>query len=196
MLLTLYYGLLHGAPWFMDRYMYPASPFLAIVTVAVVYRLLGSAAIGKTRSACNSGRCLCCFHAVRGHAVPHLSDRRRHQHQQVVEWVDRNVSDDTWVGAVQTGTLGFFHDRTINLDGKVNPEALEAVLESRIPSYVIEKDIVVLADWFGIHTWVEHAPIEENFKVLVADDANNLSVLGHKNWSPMVQISRADDVGM
>ncbi len=38
-LLTLYYGLIHGAPWFVHRYLYPASPFLAIVTVAAAYRL-------------------------------------------------------------------------------------------------------------------------------------------------------------
>lgn len=195
-LLTLYYGLLHGAPWFMDRYMYPASPFLAIVTVAVVYKLLSAARLEKFSVPVTVAGACAAFVLCAAMQYRIYQGGSRHQHQQVVEWVDRNVADDTWVGAIQTGTLGFFHDRTINLDGKVNPEALDAVLASRIPSYVVEKDIVVLADWFGIHTWVEHAPIGQNFEVLVADDQNNLSVLGRKDWSPVVQISRADDPGM
>ena len=42
-----------------------------------------------------------------------------HEHFQVIDWVEQNVPDDTWVAAVQSGTLGYYHDRTINLDGKV-----------------------------------------------------------------------------
>ena len=102
----------------------------------------------------------------------------RHQHFQVVEWVEEHVDPETWVGAVQTGTLGYFHDRTYNLDGKVSPEALEAVEARRIPAYVVDKDIQHLVDWVGIEDWHDRYPeIRDHFRVAIVDRDSNLAVL-------------------
>ncbi len=111
-----------------------------------------------------------------------------HEHFQVVGWVDQNVEALTWVGAVQTGTLGFFHDRTINLDGKVNPQALDAVLKRQIPTYVVEatfddqgRQIDYLVDWVGIAGWMELEPIKSHFELLVKDEQQNLAVLQRRS---------------
>ena len=101
-------------------------------------------------------------------------------HFQVVEWVEENVPEEVWVGAIQTGTLGFFHARTINLDGKVNPEALLARRDERIPEYVIGQDIEYLVDWIGISSWMNLPGIASHFEVLVASEEKNLAVLGRK----------------
>ena len=99
-------------------------------------------------------------------------------HSQVVDWVDRNVPADAWVGAVQTGTLGYWHDLTINLDGKVNPEALQARREAgHVLDYVVESEISYLADWVGIAGWVETEGFASHFEVVVQDPIANLSVL-------------------
>lgn len=94
-------------------------------------------------------------------------------HFQVVEWVSANVPDTAWVAAVQSGTLGYFHDRTINLDGKVNPEALRARRFSAhsggIPHYVLEKRVDYLIDWVGLAAWADLPALRGKFTLLVAD---------------------------
>jgi hypothetical protein len=116
-------------------------------------------------------------------------------HDQVVEWVLNNVPENEWVGAVQTGTVGFFHDRTINLDGKVNPEALQALLLRKIPEYVVSKRVAVIADWYGIDTWMSLSPIKENYRLVVADEEHNLSVLARNDWATPADFRPADTFG-
>jgi hypothetical protein len=85
-------------------------------------------------------------------------------HEQVVAWVGENVPEEAWVGAVQTGTLGYWHDRTINLDGKVNPEALEARrTEGHVLNYVTASEIDYIVDWAGVGNWVRFPEAEGGF---------------------------------
>src|SRR5262249_7835753 len=120
-LLCSYYGLLFGAHHFMSRYLAPLGPFLALWTFAVLWRLW------RTRFGERSVTAISVLAVLLAIAV--FSDARKylggdkHQHFQVKEWVEKNVPSDAWVGAIQSGTVGFFHERTINLDGKVNPAA-------------------------------------------------------------------------
>ena len=50
------------------------------------------------------------------------------------------------VGGFEAGTLLYFRDRTVNLDGKVNHDALEAARAGRSPEYVARRRIDVLVD--------------------------------------------------
>lgn len=59
--------------------------------------------------------------------------------------VRRLVPEGETVGAFQTGTLGFFRSDVVNLDGKVNPDALAR--RGRIGSYVAENGVEWFADW-------------------------------------------------
>jgi hypothetical protein len=107
---------------------------------------------------------------------------KSHMHFQVVRWVEQNVAVETWVGAIQTGTLGYFHDRTINLDGKVNIHAYNALITSRIADYVVdETQVAYLADWIGMLDWRTMPRIDENFEVVIADYERNLGVLKRKS---------------
>jgi hypothetical protein len=51
------------------------------------------------------------------------------------------------VGAFQSGVIGYFHDGTVNLDGKVNGAALRASKAGRLGEYVDDVRIDVLIDW-------------------------------------------------
>lgn len=184
LLLIGYYGFLFGAPHFIGRYFYPSSPFLALFTASLFIP-----AIAKLGS----------WVRLRN-AIPYvllsllminlaLNVRlyklgTQHMHFQVVSWIQEHVNEGTWVGAVQTGTLGFFHDRTVNLDGKVNPDALAAKLEQKIPSYVVNQDIDgeggkidYLADWVGIASWADREPLDQYFELIVEDPKQNLAIL-------------------
>jgi len=167
-----YYGVHFGAPWFVSRYMFALSPFLALVWGAAI-----AAFFLRTRPLVAALLALGLAAVV---AYPNVRLYRKgpdHMHFQVVDWVQAHVKDDEWVAAVQTGTVGFFHDRTINLDGKVNPEALQAVLEKRIPQYVLSKPVRWLADWVGIASWAQLPELKPHFEIVVEDPARNLAVL-------------------
>lgn len=171
--LSAYYGLLFGAGWFLSRYFFALSPFLALCFGAVLAGPFLALRPPALRVLAVAGLAALVLY-------PNLRLHRKgleHEHFQVVEWVRSNVGEEEWVGAVQTGTLGFYHDRTINLDGKVNPEALAAVRARRIPEYVLEKRIAYIADWVGVADWVELPVLAPHFELLVRDPARNLAVL-------------------
>jgi hypothetical protein len=55
------------------------------------------------------------------------------------------VPEGEAVGAGQSGTLGYFRDKVLNLDGKVNPEALR--YQGRIREYLQERQVRWFCDW-------------------------------------------------
>jgi hypothetical protein len=67
---------------------------------------------------------------------------------QVAEWALAHPQEV--VGMCQSGTTGFICPNVINLDGKVNVDALRARRENRIGEYVIQRRITWLADWSTI----------------------------------------------
>ena len=187
--LSGYYGMAFGAGHFLDRYLFPASPFIALIGVSLLV------ATAEARPAARLGhRWLSAMGAVLLAATVGLNLRAyrqgdQHMHFQVVAWAERHVPSQTWVAAVQTGTLGFFHDRTVNLDGKVNPEALAMrVGTDRVPEYVVDsrwgatrQTIDYLLDWQGMAVWQTIPAIQSNFDLLVDDAKVNLAVFQRKN---------------
>ena len=164
MALVTYYGLWFGAPHFLSRYFAPLAPLFILFSLVAALEVgrfirrpfwLGGAyvGIGLLLSLGLLGRSL----------LPGVVDQG---HSQVVAWVKENVPETTWVGAVQTGTLGYWHDRTINLDGKVNPAALAARAErGHVLDYIVGSDIDYVADWSGITGWPTAPGAEGGFGV-------------------------------
>ncbi len=179
--LVAFYGLYFGAAWFLPRYFLPLSPFLVIGLVSAVihfYKRFDKPALAFAAATVLVGVTLAL--TWRTH-----QQRQYHQHFQVVRWLEENVPDDTYVGAIQTGTIGFFHDRTINLDGKVNQDALNALLEGREGEYVVnDTEIAYLADWTGMRDWMNKPAIAANFDVLVFEEEQNLCVLRRRSATP------------
>ncbi|MBL8861135.1 MAG: hypothetical protein JNK02_03905 [Planctomycetes bacterium] len=170
--LALYYGFFFGVPFFLSRYMFPLAAFAAILWAAVVDALLARRP-SRWPAVAVAGVTLALLLVANWRIY---RDGRRHMHFQVVEWVQAHVPREAWVGAVQTGTLGFFHDRAINLDGKVNPAAHAAVREHRIPEYVVSQPIEYLADWAGLAEWAHIPLIATHFELVVADPEADLAV--------------------
>ena len=53
-----------------------------------------------------------------------------------VDWVESHVSAETWVGAFQSGTLGFFHDRRLVLASGGGLTALTSPIDPTTGSFV------------------------------------------------------------
>lgn len=175
-----YYSFEFGAPWFLSRYFAPLAPLLIVAAVSVAHDLFS--AFGRhrelVRSVVGIAALVLCAVLLARLLLPGV---REQGHFQVVDWVEENVPDEVWVGAIQTGTLGYWHDRTINLDGKVNPAALEALLtEGDVLDYTLRTEIEYLVDWVGIAKWpeIEGRDFNKVFETLVEDPERNLGVLG------------------
>lgn len=182
-LLGGYYGLFFGAAWFVSRYLSALTPMLALMVVCLAWSALARQPFGRRTLSFGATGALVVLLAISvGLAARHYRSGVSNGHRQVVEWVQRNVDDREWVGAVQTGTLGYFHDRTLNLDGKVNPKALRAVVErGQVMSYVLDDTAInVLADWSGLATWMtmtSEPRFAQAFELVVDNKADNLAVL-------------------
>jgi hypothetical protein len=61
--------------------------------------------------------------------------------------VERQIPAGETVGAFSSGVLGYFFDNVVNLDGKVNAQAMRARREGRLGRYINESGISVLLDW-------------------------------------------------
>jgi hypothetical protein len=167
-LLAAYYGAFFGAGHFLSRYTSPVSIWAAFLSVAV-----GLKAVPWRGLRLAFPVALVLLAVVLDGRLYSKSDE--HMHMQVVDWVDAHVPADAWVGAVQSGTLGFFHDRTINLDGKTNPDALRARFANRMREYIMGSKIAYIADWEGMASWISW--LRPNFVLVVDDPKTNLAVL-------------------
>jgi hypothetical protein len=181
--LGAFYGLFFGAPHFMSRYMVPTSPLCAVAWGALVHA--GARKLEGRLVALVGG-------AFALLALPVALNVRNYlqvnydPHFQVVEWVTANVPESAWVGSPQSGTIGYFHDRTVNLDGKVNPAALAALEKHALGRYVVDSDIQYVADWEnlsnpqpipGVTMTYGEPPMAQFFEVVVDDKTTNLGVL-------------------
>jgi len=62
-------------------------------------------------------------------------------------WVEDNTSPNDTIGVFQSGAIGYFANRrVINLDGKVNSEALEALKGGKLGDYLRNEGIDVVID--------------------------------------------------
>ena len=180
--LAFYYGYFFGAPHFLSRYMAPLAPVLIVAALAAaleVGRWLIRArpeALAWTYTAV--GIVLSLGLLIRA-LMPGVTLQG---HEQVVAWAEDNLPEEAWAGAEQTGTLGYWHDRTYNLDGKVNPEALAArKAEGHVLNYIVDSRIDYIVDWAGMGDWITHPKADEGFadafELLLQDRDANLAVL-------------------
>ena len=188
--IVTYYGLYFGANWFLPRYFSAASPFLWLFIVGSVY--VGSRALFTSERLRMAGAYVGIVTLAAMGVAFDANDFRQgthHMHKQVVDWSQAHLGPEVWVGAPQTGTLGFFHDRTINLDGKVNPQALASLVEhGHILHYTLASPVQYIIDWVGMAGWVDmnqkSSEFGKSFEVIVEDPTLNLAVLKRRGSVP------------
>lgn len=151
--LAAFYSWKSGTWWFYPRYMAP----MVIPGLWLLARALGglrrpalAAAPGIAFAA--SGLLLAaCFWT--GWGFGRVFVHHTYWPEQVGLVAD-HVPPGDLVGGQQTGTLGFFRDRVVNLDGKVNFEALAH--RRALIDYMEELGIRWMCDWPGWTPFVEH----------------------------------------
>jgi hypothetical protein len=179
--LSLYYAAFFGAPYFLKRYLFPLSPLLALGAAATLCEVAERPWVqARRRLLPLAGAALVAGLVVLDVSIYQRGDHSIHWAKR--EWIRSNLTEEDWVGAIQSGTIGFFHARTINLDGKVNPLALQARIQGRFPGYVIRSPIQWLVDWPPILRQLTKWPVvQKAFEVVVEDPSRRLLVLRRRS---------------
>ena len=71
-------------------------------------------------------------------------------HSVAAGYVANHLPKDARIGAFQSGVVGYYNENVINLDGKVNVDALAAMREKRVEEYVDAERIDYVIDWQGV----------------------------------------------
>jgi hypothetical protein len=79
-------------------------------------------------------------------ARPELISGNQHYSVQV-EKLAHTLPEGDWIGAFQSGSLGYFHRNTVNFDGKVNAAALQARRLGNLRGYVLDSPVRWIIDW-------------------------------------------------
>lgn len=183
--LFFYYALFFGMPGFLGRYFFPLVPLVCVLAGALLAEWMRRPAARFGAAPAIVPVAIAAVLAIALNARIYRNGTKHH-HFQVVDWVRENVPETTWVGATQTGTLGYYHDYTINLDGKVNPIAFEYRKQGRIPEYCVKANVEYIVDWAGHAAWADIPAFAENYELLLVDHEQDLAVLRRRPRSDTV----------
>ncbi len=151
-LLVVAYSFVVFGHIFFSRYYYPiffASVLLGGVAFEIVLQRFARARPRRRRAL---AMVLVGLYAV---LLPYMSwNRLRRDNYQFInalEWIETHTPAEARIGIFNAGAIGYFSNRrVVNLDGKVNPRALEALRATRIRRYLVEEEIDFVVD----HQWI------------------------------------------
>jgi hypothetical protein len=141
----LYYNFFFAAPHFMARYLHPVRILILISSAALlssVIQALKNEAKGTIilyTGILVAGLAFSVYRYVNEFTADPKSD-----FYPLGLWA---LKHEGRVGCDQSGQAGFIAPNVINLDGKVNYEALEARKQGSIGAYIAHERIEYLADW-------------------------------------------------
>jgi hypothetical protein len=139
--LVFYYWLTFFADWFYIRYFAPLS-LLAFVFVPVILTRTAPKAVPVLGGGAAAVMAVLLLLAWKNWTPFGAS-----AHHTQVELVEEFVAPGELVAGGQSGTLGFLRDQVVNIDGKVNPDAL--AWRGRMWDYLDKLGI----EWFADSTW-------------------------------------------
>ncbi|MFT5049172.1 MAG: hypothetical protein ACI8QZ_000562 [Chlamydiales bacterium] len=185
-----YYCMTSFANWHFGRYLFPTSPFFALASVALLFSQLDRLRAKAAQVAVIAF--LATTVAIVGYRNLEVYQRATSTtltHHGFARWVERNGLTDEWVGAPESGVLGFYYPRTVNLDGKVNPDAMRARREGRYADYLLGSEIAYIVGQVGfVETELAHDPrIAEAFEWIERDEQLNVAVVRRRSESPIAR---------
>ena len=146
LLLLMAYFLLPGAPWYTMRYTTPLQLVLTMAMGLILWRWFSVKRWGRILLLV--GAAYFGYHQIHHYRqmFPHAGVRPD-GYAGRAQWVKETLPKDAVLGVPQAGYMSYFSGlTTINLDGVVNRQALEARREGRMIDYILEKKIDYILD--------------------------------------------------
>ena len=135
--LSIYYCIATFATWFYPRY----TIYFAPITLLIFLSLVGNVTRKEILFSLIAIFCSVCVFFTSYHS----SRFENALYDNQVELAIKTVPQSEFLGARQSGTLGFHRAKSINLDGKVNPQAPRDI--DAMNEYLLEQKIEWLCDW-------------------------------------------------
>ncbi len=152
LVLVLYYVWTSFATHHYWRYFSPtllvftAAAGVVVARASARWRPLTLVLLPVLLLACSAPLLTAVFYAHTSEIVQHrYKGRRNSYYAQQVALVERGVPEGERVASRNSGTLGFFRDGVVNLDGKVNPAALAH--KDELWRYLDAREVDWLCDW-------------------------------------------------
>jgi len=140
--------------WYFDRYALPAAQVSAVVLIACLGRaalhsrwpriMTGALVVVLVLAAVTgaNGYRVGRYDWLSGNAPPDEGLYR------TAEWLNTHLPPGTHVGVFQSGLIGYYATvPVINLDGKVNGAAREALANGTMWQYICTEGIAYVTDW-------------------------------------------------
>jgi hypothetical protein len=172
------YSLVIIVGYFYDRYALPLAEIFSILLLLMILKA-ASLAWERTRIVGALAVLLIAFysaHTLKSYYTDYYDNPRfswitsgesqlpNNAIHLAVEWMDTNLPPSARVGAFQSGYVGYYSDtQVINLDGKVNHDAHEAMVDHRMWRYICEADLDYIVDW-PIQIYYYLIYLEENWQ--------------------------------
>jgi hypothetical protein len=197
-LLLLSYSLYIFGAFFFMRYFYPlyliATIYFAFILQDAFDWFKGRSRVTRTASAAAVAVYIALFgffsysQAFRSWPV--------YPYYDIAGWVDENIDENEKVGVFQCGTIGYLSSREIvNLDGKVNRCAFDALKKGCLEKYLQEEEIdVVLDHWKIIELFfgVSGEEMERSCSRILNDSKENQSGWIAYRHRPVTDAQRSD----
>lgn len=150
-LLFGYYVFAHGSWWFMRRYIHPERALFftisGVYVSSLAYVFTRSSSLQWLRSSSIVILCIIMSAVSVGQFAVTWGDKASNQMYAVAEWINANIPATSKIGAFQSGTLGYFCNDVVNLDGKNNALALQAMTTGTGLEYIKDHNINFVVDW-------------------------------------------------
>jgi hypothetical protein len=147
--LMLAYSLYIFGAFFFLRYFFPVY-FTACLYLAFFlqdgFDRITAGSIALRRMAYSAAAVYLCLFAIFAYSQAFRSFPI-YPYYDIAEWVEEHTRKDEEIGVFQCGTIGYLCDRRIvNLDGKVNRDALRALKSGKLTDYLREEGIDLVVD--------------------------------------------------
>jgi hypothetical protein len=150
LLLVVAYSCVVFGQIFYSRYYYPIFFFSVLIGAFAVDMLLEIVPAGRRRRLL-AGTIIAAYALILPYMALHRVQNGNYRFLRVADWIGTHTPPGSTVGVFNSGAIGYFSDRHIvNLDGKVNPLALEALRRDALRDYVRAEHIDYVID----HEWI------------------------------------------
>jgi CDP-diglyceride synthetase len=170
--LCAFYVWLFAAWWFLGRYLAPIEALATVAEATLAVVLLERALATSTgwRLAAAVAAVVVAL-PLAGRYVSDLGLLR--QPRQIPTYARhytlvRDLPPDARVASFQSGVLSYFRPATINLDGKMNRDALAAVRSHSVLDYLLDRQIEYVIEWQPVSDRYLTAAFAQRFEVVAS----------------------------
>jgi hypothetical protein len=171
--LFLVYVVFFGSAHFYARYTAPFLVVLIPLMAAVIAIIMKKSRPYQTISV--AGFLLFAFFAAAYFSLH--TGNIGNTHAVSAGFINREFPQYEKIGAFQSGVIGFFNPNIVNLDGKVNSEAIKFSRDGKLNQYLDDQHIDVLVDWPDyIYGRLDKAYLESNWVPCAHQVPNGASI--------------------